>query len=491
MDTSWYALLDIPPDADERAIKRAYATKLRTTRPDEDPEGFQRLNEAYQTALEILRHRLAQEAFTAPQGDADSEHGAPAEPAAVDATAADTTAAEALPKDADRDESAQVAPGAIDDDAEDAADTEPQGERITLDQFLDECLGAAGDGDPRVLEDWLRAQPVLWSLEHKAMIGHWLLRLMDARQPPMPERNFDILAEFFGYNDLHAGYDPLALQRLREHLNKEWGKESFELSRQEAAKSAFLKRILDLQNSLAKPVNLTRNLLLSLNVFKTGDLRDMLLKNPYGGADQLPDEINPAQIAFWLAATDDSRWTSTRIRVALFRCVALSLPAIPILFFTLSNLTQLGFIPMLLYASVAPFLAFLLAWLSNAIAKDITYWQSNRHDGSLMGRHLHMAFVPALSCTGAVLLRTIVPPWIALLLAMIACCGACGRYSGRRENRQDASVSSFAQPIVALCILSSLSLLLMLKDIMHTAVAFIVFNLGLWSYDALRSRKQR
>jgi hypothetical protein len=481
-----FTLLDLPPDADERAIKRAYAARLRTTRPDEDPEDFQRLNEAYQTALGMLRHRLAQEQFAGARGTGDSGQEASVEPAVVD-----ETATHASQDDVHRDSSGERATGTIGDEAGDVADDAPQGEAITLDQFLDACLGAASDGDPRVLEHWLRSQPVLWSLEHKAMIGHWLLRLMDARQPPMTDRNFDMLAEFFGYNDLHAGYDPLAMQRLREQLNNEWGRESFAASRQQAAESAFLKRILKLQESLGQPVKLPRNLLQSLNVFKTGDLREMLLKNPYGGADQLPDEIHPTQIAFWLAATDDSRWTSIRIRVALLRCVALSLPAAPILFFVLNNLTKLGFIPMLLCASVAPFLAFFLAWLSNAIAKDITYWQSNRPDGSLIGRYVHMAFVPALSCTGAVLLRTVVPPWIALLLAMIACCGACGRYSGRRDNREEYSISSFAQPIVALCILSSLSLLSMLKDITHVAVALIVFNLGLWSFDALHSWKHR
>lgn len=44
-------------DADERAIKRAYAQRLKQVRPDEDPEGFQRLHEAYRSALAQVRCR--------------------------------------------------------------------------------------------------------------------------------------------------------------------------------------------------------------------------------------------------------------------------------------------------------------------------------------------------------------------------------------------------------------------------------------------------
>ena len=60
--------LGLPPDADERAIKRAYAAKLKTARPDEDPLGFQRLNEAYREALEAARWRRE-------YGDDESEGG--------------------------------------------------------------------------------------------------------------------------------------------------------------------------------------------------------------------------------------------------------------------------------------------------------------------------------------------------------------------------------------------------------------------------------
>ncbi|VVM77491.1 hypothetical protein PS664_02111 [Pseudomonas fluorescens] len=48
--TCWN-VLGLKPDADSRTIKRQYAALLKKTRPDDDPEGYQRLREAYEAAL--------------------------------------------------------------------------------------------------------------------------------------------------------------------------------------------------------------------------------------------------------------------------------------------------------------------------------------------------------------------------------------------------------------------------------------------------------
>jgi hypothetical protein len=52
-----WQLLDLASDADERSIKRAYARLLKNYRPDESPDEFQRLREAYETALSEARCR--------------------------------------------------------------------------------------------------------------------------------------------------------------------------------------------------------------------------------------------------------------------------------------------------------------------------------------------------------------------------------------------------------------------------------------------------
>lgn len=50
-----WSILGIQASGDEREIKRAYARALKTARPDEDPQRFQDLRAAYETALRIAR----------------------------------------------------------------------------------------------------------------------------------------------------------------------------------------------------------------------------------------------------------------------------------------------------------------------------------------------------------------------------------------------------------------------------------------------------
>ena len=46
--------LDAPPE-DRKAVKRAYSKMLKTTRPEDDPEGFMRLRDAHDQALNIIQ----------------------------------------------------------------------------------------------------------------------------------------------------------------------------------------------------------------------------------------------------------------------------------------------------------------------------------------------------------------------------------------------------------------------------------------------------
>lgn len=518
---SWaHEHLGIDLDADERAIKRAYAAKLRATRPDEDPEGFQQLNEAYQTALAMLRHRLAQEAFAAQESDTDSEPQAPAEAPAVEATAAN-----AQPEDVDHDGSTAAEPQPAEAEAVD--DGEPQGEAITLDQFLDACLDAGGDGDPRVLEDWLRAQPVLWSLEHKAMIGHWLLRLMDARLPPMTERNFDILAEFFGYNDLHAGYDPLALQRLRARLVEAWRALQAErrsrkhtrrpgpspahsfawLAEQrqqrqqqqpkideEREKAAYMHRLLRLHGYLIRPASTWKNLWTSLNIGRASSVREMLLNNPFGGWENLPDRIRRDQIAYWLAATEGDHWTSQRVQIALFRCLMLALPASPLLAtIRMLDAGQTGMTLSLALSSIAwPWAILMSAWALQAGFRRLLHWQGGAEPSSPALRRIHLALAPMLAiiCLASLLVDMLWP--ITFVSGMLGCWLATARYYGHFRQRS-ASASPWLSPHRAVLLLIATMVIFpfFMSEPIWIALPAALVALGLWTFVRMKSRPPR
>lgn len=68
-----WEVLGVAPGADERSIRRQYARLLKVHRPDEDPEAFQRVREAYEQALAQTRWELDEphaEAQALPQQDA-------------------------------------------------------------------------------------------------------------------------------------------------------------------------------------------------------------------------------------------------------------------------------------------------------------------------------------------------------------------------------------------------------------------------------------
>jgi hypothetical protein len=329
-----FAALGLAPDADERAIKRAYATRLKTSRPDEDPEGFQRLNEAYQAALAQCRGMATRDAV-------------PIAPIATDISdAIDEAAPPRL----------RVTPAPASPPA--AAYRPFFGRRKMAwddpEMWIDLSLRTAFHASATDLRQWLLDQPVWWSLAEKSRFRPRLLAVFEARVPPMPRANFDALAEFFGFDRVEAGLDHAGLMALREAMDDAWieirderfrdgirpsdpppwseGAAEHRLARrrraeqraeqekdaaecaERARRGRWIAQVAerDYPHLLAGHAIGWRDLGRLLRPGYPGRLRDVLTELGCDTGDALPDTVSAPQVRFWLAAGDAGAWSWPR-----------------------------------------------------------------------------------------------------------------------------------------------------------------------------------
>lgn len=212
-----FSLLGLEADADEAAIKRAYAQRLRSTRPDDDPAGFQRLNEAYRAALARAkatpRRTVSAWSHTTPM----PVHFQPGEqrPVVVPAPSSDTAAQPVASSDTSTPpqpaqpirvipvESAPMAP-------------RPVTSAFNPDEFVSEFRQRCVDGNAQALAQWLSTHPAFWHLPTKYAAGRYLLRALFEKSEPMSAACFDAVAAFFNFGDALNGIDPLLLHRVRQ-----------------------------------------------------------------------------------------------------------------------------------------------------------------------------------------------------------------------------------------------------------------------------------
>lgn len=84
----WWQILELTAEADQKAIKLAYAKKLKKTRPDEDPEGFKALHEAYKQALAWYANKEVDNEYT---DDWEEDQPAPSITSSLDSTIPEST----------------------------------------------------------------------------------------------------------------------------------------------------------------------------------------------------------------------------------------------------------------------------------------------------------------------------------------------------------------------------------------------------------------
>lgn len=197
----WWQVLGIARDSDRAAIRRAYAQKLRVTHPEDDPQGFMALRQAYEAALHWVDHDSHWE-----EDDADVVARAPVE---VFATEPPASAPDDDP----------VPPPEPDPEAEARAADHAELRRLTF--ALDAALRGPWHGDAAALTaklDAILAAPALIEIAVRESIETWLAELL-ADTIPRSDAILMPAIKAFGWEN--EGKHPQAVWQLLGRID-EW-----------------------------------------------------------------------------------------------------------------------------------------------------------------------------------------------------------------------------------------------------------------------------
>lgn len=317
-------VLELDETADERAIKRAYAKRLRVTRPDEDPVAFQHLHEAYQAALDWVRQEALADA--ADEGE-DEDEDEPAEHAAdIGPWPHDADVAWAPP------ETRSYSPPLPPRGTPVLLRTAPV---VELDGVVDVASHAqlilrqayllpVDDFGP-----WLEATPVLWSLRYKPLVGDALLDELARSHNGISAANMGLLARCFGWDDVHDGVDPDRLASIQSRGHRRWAAET--------GNAAELSALLEQEGSLrlgritvsrclrylSQPWHPRRSLWQAQLPEHINEVNALLDAIEAGGREQVPEAWDSQQILFWRSLADISRPNRWRWQVNALRGVLL------------------------------------------------------------------------------------------------------------------------------------------------------------------------
>jgi hypothetical protein len=458
--------LGLGPDADERSIKRAYAAKLKSVRPDTDPEGFQRLHAAYQDALNWVReHREDMASVVDLRSDSvsasadtseDSDLGAQSQAAYTQILSAEALFERLGAQDDEshignphRDENTDARDSRTETDPRLDAPSEishtehtQSDEHISLDAFFEDCAALAANGSEDDLLNWLNSQPFLWSLEHKTQIAHWLLRYLYEQRPPIEVRHFDVLANFFGILDLNSGYDPYSIQRLRHRLQLAWEIQTDQVhalaqrtSVDGGSIASNLRQVRRMLRQVKQPFNVLKACITALVPMYPTAIRQFLLRMDFGNLDDLPPQIDRGQIEFWEAAGDRTRISKRRLQVGLTRCFAYALIGMIgtflIKWMTPDNVIALD---VAWKAGTIMLIVLLQGWLMLLGGQACMQWQclpEPEEDEQERFRWLRLAFIPMLALLAVALNLGSVSDSVAAFLSVVAFVLAWRRYHQR------------------------------------------------------------
>lgn len=372
----WLGLAD---DADERTIKRAYAQRLRVTRPEDDPEGFQRLHAAYQAALEYCRDAAGDES-AASQGPL-FEQPAPIPPVSMAAFDAATFAPDI------------------------AAATWPSTPpRFDLDTFCIAAFERASTGDAAALQEWLASQQALWSLQLKARAGQHLMDELYEHTPPMPADCMETLLRFFDMDHALTGHDPLALQQLKRRSRLAWQLEPTDkavlLSRLAIRRSSSQCRAHWIVRLLKRPFSWPRVLFVGMNSASARLIADFIQRITENYPEDLPASIDRGQLNFWLAATE-KRVTRQRIVLGAARSGATMVLAV-LLAPWLSHVFTGSITLRSMLTAIGVLMIPSALWVLWMVWLQLNHWHT-RAESSPTRRSLRTCLIPAMCVIGIIL----------------------------------------------------------------------------------------
>ena len=401
-----FEFLGLRPDADAASVKRAYARLLRTTRPDEDAEGFQRLHAAYKAAL---AHASTAVVATAQPASSSAEQANSSQPFAAgeaDATTAPSPAA------------TQAAPPVI-----------------HLGAVAADVIRAASEAkDAAALSNWLQSRPEFWSIQVKQQAGHLVLQRLFKQPQAMSADCMDTLLKFFDLDHVLSGVNTVALRALRRRQMALW--ELLPANHRALAQRigkqygsypevASLKRDIAL---LQRPFSWARTWMAALQIGRTraiGHLTQALLD--HGRLEELPPTIDRHHAYFWFRATARGPMTwprfavrSLHVGLAAFACALLVsgiyflhlfAPADP----SVSGRTD---IPATMAAFAIAWLSIFSLWLLFAAGVWFDQWQGMSESVPSRWPWLRRLAIPAMCAAGLAVYELGTTSYVAWFIAL-------------------------------------------------------------------------
>ena len=304
-----FELLGLRPDADIADVKRAYARMLRITRPDDDPEAFQRLHTAYKMVLAQVN------AKTAAASSSTSVHFAQAQSSS--------------------EQSSSPTPSASSSPSVPAHTENVTAPAIHLGVLANEVIRAAVESENgSTLSRWLQSRSEFWSVQVKQQTAHMVLQRLFQQPEAISTDCMDALLRFFDLDHVLSGVNPAALQTLRRRQLVLWEllPANHHVLAQRIGKQygsypevGFLKKDIAL---LQRPFSWPRTLRTALQIGRTNEIGHLVhALLGHGRFDELPASIDRAHAFFWFRATTRGPMTwphfamrSFQMGLAAFAC---------------------------------------------------------------------------------------------------------------------------------------------------------------------------